>query len=62
MTTLYLSLGVAKDDSLRDGECVVEIAESVELPLFSLDGDEELLDSFQRQLVTLHQNADWICG
>ena len=43
---------------LRDGERVVEVAEGVELPLLPLDGDEELLDALQRQLVALHQDAD----
>ena len=43
---------------MGDSEGVIEVAESVKLPLLPLDCDEELLDSFQRQLVTLHQDAD----
>ena len=45
---------------LGDSESVIEVAQSVKLPLLSLDGHEELLDPLQRQLVTLHQDADWV--
>ena len=48
----YLSLSVAEDDRLCDGESVVEITEGVKLPLLSLDGHKELFDAFQRQLIT----------
>lgn len=50
---MYLSLGVAEDDSLGDCEGVVEVTQGVKLPLLSLHRHEELLDSFQRQLVTV---------
>ena len=43
---------------LGDGECVVEVAQSVELPLLPLDCDEKLLDAFKGQLVTFDQDAD----
>ena len=42
---LYLLLGVAEDDSLCDGEGVVEVAERVELPLLLLHCHKELLDA-----------------
>ncbi len=45
---------------LRDGQRIVEVAQSVELPLLPLDGDEELLDAFQGQLVTFDQDSDGI--
>ena len=45
-------LRVAEDDSLCDGESVIEVAQSVELPLLFLDGHEELLDTLQGQLIT----------
>ena len=45
---------------LRDGERVVEVAEGVELPLLPLDGDEELLDALQRQLVALDEDPDGV--
>ena len=41
---------------LRNCERIVQVTESIELPLLSLDSDEELLDTLQRQLVTLYQN------
>lgn len=43
---VHLPFGVAEDDSLRDGECVVQVTQGVKLPLFSFHSDEELLDSF----------------
>lgn len=49
----YLSLGVTEDDSLGDGERVVEITQSVELPFLPLHSHEKLLDSFKGQLITV---------
>lgn len=37
---------------------IIEITERVKLPVFLLDCDEELLDPFQSQLVTLDKNSD----
>ena len=48
-----LATRVAKDNRLGDCERVVEIAESVEFPLFSFNGNKELLDAFQGQLITV---------
>jgi hypothetical protein len=53
-----LSLGVAEDDSLSDCESVVEITESVKLPLFLLHCHKELLDALQSQLITFHEDPD----
>lgn len=52
--------GVAEDDSLGDSDSFIEIAERVELPLFLLDGDVELLDTFEGQLVALDENTDGV--
>lgn len=57
---IHLPLGVAEDDGLCYGQRVVQVAKCVKLPLFSLDGDEELLDAFQSQLVTLDQDPDGV--
>jgi len=40
-----LAARVAEDNCLCDGECVVEIAQGVEFPLFLLDSDEVLLEA-----------------
>lgn len=47
-----LSLSVAEDDGLCDGQRVVQVTQGVKLPLLSLHGYEELLDSLQSQLIT----------
>lgn len=48
----HLSLSVAEDDGLCDGQGVVQVTQGVKLPLLSLHGDEELLDPLQSQLIT----------
>ena len=55
-----LAAGVAVDDGLGDGERLVEVAERVELPLLALDGDVELLDTLEGELVALDEDADGI--
>ena len=55
-----LAAGVAEDDSLGDGERVVQVAERVELPVLLLDGDVELLNTLKGKLSLLDQNADWV--
>lgn len=47
-----LPLGVAEDDGLGDGQRVVQVTQSVKLPLLPLHGNEELLDPLQGQLIT----------
>ena len=49
---LHLSLCVAEDDCLGDGQGVVEVTECVKFPLFLLYGHKELLDALKSQLVT----------
>ena len=53
----HLSPCVAVDDGLGDGEGLVQVAEGVQLPVLALHGDVELLDTLQRQLVALDQDA-----
>ena len=55
-----LAAGVAEDHSLGDGEGLVEIAEGVKLPVLTLHGDVELLDTFEGELVALDQDADGV--
>mmetsp|Transcript_47404 Transcript_47404/g.136941 ORF Transcript_47404/g.136941 Transcript_47404/m.136941 type:complete len:469 (-) Transcript_47404:55-1461(-) len=57
---VHLLLGVAEDHRLGDGQCVVEVAQRVELPLLALHRHEELLDAFQGQLIALHQHAEGV--
>ena len=52
--------GVAENDSLGDGDSLVEITESVEFPFLLLNRDIELLDTFKSQLVSLDKNSDWV--
>mmetsp|Transcript_8644 Transcript_8644/g.17906 ORF Transcript_8644/g.17906 Transcript_8644/m.17906 type:complete len:289 (-) Transcript_8644:672-1538(-) len=58
---VHLSLCVAENDSLCDGESIVQIAQSIELPLFTLHCHEELTDSLESQLITLHQDPHGVC-
>lgn len=55
-----LSAGVTENDGLCDVQGVVEIAESLELPLFTLDGDVELLDSFKSKFISLDQDLNGV--
>ena len=55
-----LSAGVAEDDGLGDGDSLVQVGESVKLPVLLLDGNVELLDTFQGKLVLLDQDADGV--
>lgn len=53
-----LATGVAENDSLGNIEGLVEIAESVEFPLLTVNGDVELLDTLEGELITLDENAN----
>lgn len=57
-----LPLGVAEDNGLGDGQGVVQITQSIKLPLLPLHGHKELLDPLQGELITegagLHTAAD----
>lgn len=55
-----LAAGVAEDDSLGDGDGLVEIRQGVELPVLLLDGDVELLDTLKGKLGLLDQDADGV--
>lgn len=55
-----LPAGVAEDDSLGDGNGLVQVGEGVELPLLLLDGDVELLDTLKGKLSLLDQDADGV--
>jgi hypothetical protein len=55
-----LSSGVAEDDSLGDGNGLVEIRESIQLPLFLLNSDVELLDAFESEFGLLDQDTDGV--
>lgn len=59
---VHLAFRIAKDDRLSYGQRVVEVAQSVELPLFAFDGDEELLQIFQRQFVTETETNSQMCN
>mmetsp|Transcript_39530 Transcript_39530/g.86102 ORF Transcript_39530/g.86102 Transcript_39530/m.86102 type:complete len:348 (+) Transcript_39530:319-1362(+) len=54
---VHLAPGVGEDHALCDGKRLVEIAQSVQLPLLTLNVHVELLDTLKGQLVTLHENA-----
>ena len=55
-----LPAGVAEDDSLGDGNSLIQIREGVELPVFLLDGNVELLDTFKGEFVLLDKDADGV--
>ena len=55
-----LSTGVAEDDGLGDRDGLVQIGQCIQFPLFFLDCDVELLDTFKSELIFLDENADWV--
>ncbi len=55
-----LAAGVAEDNGLGDGDGLVEIGKSIELPVLLLDGDVELLDTLKGKLGLLDQDTDWV--
>ena len=55
---IHLPASITEDDGLRDGHCLVEIAQCIQLPFLLFDGDVELLDSFQSQLIPLDENPN----
>lgn len=52
--------GVAENNGLGDAECVIQVAQSVQLPVLTLHVDVELTDTFEGKLVLLDQNTDGI--
>lgn len=55
-----LAAGVAEDDSLGDGDSLVQVREGVELPLLLLNSNVELLDTLQGKLVLLDKDTDGV--
>mmetsp|Transcript_9826 Transcript_9826/g.21860 ORF Transcript_9826/g.21860 Transcript_9826/m.21860 type:complete len:325 (-) Transcript_9826:163-1137(-) len=55
-----LATGVAVDNGLGDGESLVQITKSVELPLLPLHSNVELLDTLKGQLILLDEDPDRI--
>lgn len=55
-----LSAGVAENNGLGNGDSLVQVREGVELPLFLLNSNVELLDTLQGKLVLLDQDADGV--
>lgn len=53
-----LATGVAENDGLSDAQGVVQVAQCAQLPLFLLNVNVELTDTFQGQLFLLDQDAD----
>jgi hypothetical protein len=52
-------LGVTVDESLVDVQVGVQVQQDVHLPLFFLDSDVVLVDTFEGQLLVLHKD---LCG
>jgi len=55
-----LSAGVAEDDGLSDGDGFVEVGKGLQFPVFLLDCNVELLDTFEGKLVLLDEDTDWV--
>lgn len=53
---LHLRARIAEHDGLRDRKTVVEVVQSVELPLLTLHIHEELADALQGKLITLDED------
>lgn len=49
---VHLPFSVTENHSLCDGQSVIQVTQSVKLPLLSLYSYKELLNAFQSQLVT----------
>lgn len=55
-----LSSGVAEDDCLCDGDGLVQIGKGVQLPVFLLNSDVELLNTFEGKFGLLNQDTDGV--
>lgn len=53
----HLAPGVGEDDRLCDGQSLIQVTQSVQLPVLLLHIDIELLDTLKGQLITLDKNA-----
>jgi hypothetical protein len=58
MNNPYLATGVAKDDGLRDGQRIVQIAQRVEFPLLFFNRHKKLFDALESELISLDQNTN----
>jgi len=55
-----LSPCVAENDGLGDRDGLIKVTERVKLPLLLLDSNVELLDTFERQLITFDEDTDGV--
>lgn len=55
-----LSLCVAEDNGLGDGNSLVQITKRIELPVFLFNSDKELLDTFEGELIALDEDTDGV--
>ena len=55
-----LATGVAVDDGLRDGKGLVQITKCIQLPLFPIHSNVELLDTLKSQLILLDKDTNGI--
>jgi hypothetical protein len=55
---INLSTGVAEDNSLRDGDSLVQVRQGIEFPFLFFDCNVKLLDTLQGQLSFLDKDAD----
>lgn len=53
LKSFYLAFGIAENNCLCDGERIIQVAECVKLPFFPFNGNEELFNSFERQLIAV---------
>jgi hypothetical protein len=53
----HLTAGISEDDALRNSKGLIEVTQNIKLVFFRADVDVELLDTLQRELVTLYENA-----
>ncbi len=57
---VHFAPGIDKDHTLGDSQCLIQITQGVQLPLLPINIHIELLDTLQGQLISLHQNLDWL--
>ena len=55
-----LSPCVAENDGLGDRDGLIKVTECVKLPLLLLDSNVELLDTFERQLITFDEDTNGV--
>lgn len=53
-------LGVTVDEGLVDVQVGVEVQEDLNFPLFLLDGDVVLVDTFKSELLVLDEDLRWV--